>query len=82
MGNRTSSTKQVKCVGITVLLFDLDSFYEPKWILKIYIEEPNCEKSIPSTPLRQMYKLRQIIRYIYSQAEKDMELDHKDHTLT
>ena len=28
------------------------------------------------------YPLRQFIRYIYSQAEKDMELDHKDHPLT
>ena len=36
---------------------------------------------MPSTPLRQMYKLRQFIRYIYSQAEEDIELDHKDHTL-
>ena len=34
---------------------------------------------MPSTPLRQMYKLRQYIGYIYSQAEQDMELDHKDH---
>ena len=39
-------------------------------------------QSLPSTPLRQMYKLRQSIMYIYSQAEKDMELDHKDHPLT
>ena len=29
-----------------------------------------------------MYKLRQSIRYIYSQAEKAIELDDKDHTLT
>ena len=37
---------------------------------------------MPSTPLRQMYKLRQFIRYIHSQAEKDMELGHKDHPST
>ena len=37
---------------------------------------------MPSTPLRQMYKLRQFIRFSYSQAEKDMDLDHKDHPLT
>ena len=29
-----------------------------------------------------MYKLRQFIRNIYSQAEKNMELDDKDHPLT
>ena len=45
------------------------------------MEKPNCEKSMPSTPLRQMYNLRQFIRCISSQAEKDMELDHKDHPL-
>ena len=33
---------------------------------------------MPSTPLRQMYKQRQFIRNINSQAEKDKELDHKD----
>ena len=46
------------------------------------MEKPNCEKSMPSNPLRQMYKLRPFIGNIYSQAEKDMELDHKDHPLT
>ena len=50
--------------------------------LSSYMEKPNCEKPMLSTPLRQMYKLRQLIRYIYSQVEKDMELDNKDHPLT
>ena len=37
---------------------------------------------MPFAPLRQMYKLRQFLRYIYSQAEKNMELDHNNHPLT
>ena len=49
--------------------------------LNSYMEKPTCGKSMQSTPLRQIYKLRQFIRYIYSQAEKDMELDHMNHPL-
>ena len=59
-----------------LLSWDIEDF-TTHGALSSYIEIPNCEKSMPSTPLRQRYKLRQFIRYIYSQAEKDMELDRR-----
>ena len=64
-----------------LLLLDAEEFTS-HGALSSYMKSTNCSKPMPSTPLRQMYKLRQFIRYIYSQAEKDMELDHKNHPLT
>ena len=65
-----------------LVLWDVDDF-TGHGELSHYMEKPDNEETIqmPSTPLRQTYKLRTFVQYSSSQAEGDMELDHEDHPL-
>ena len=66
-----------------LLLWDVADFTD-HGVLSSYMEEADREETflMPSTPLKQIYHLREFVQYISSQAPGDMELDHEDHPLS